>query len=228
MITYLFLDLDDTILDFHAAEAVALERTFRELGIPAEPEMAARYKQINIEHWKQLERGEITRQQVKDGRFAALFQEFGIDLDPTLATPVYEKYLAVGHWFLPGAEMAVKRLSEKYRLFLASNGTAAVQKGRMTSAKLYPFFEQVFVSEEIGYQKPFRGFFDACFSRIPGFDPDRAMMVGDSLTSDIQGGKNAGIRTCWVNPRHLTEDPGIHPDYVIERIDQLEELLEQI
>ncbi len=228
MVTYLFLDLDDTILDFHAAEAVALDRTFRELGIPADHQVTARYKQINIEYWKRLERGEITRQQVKDGRFAALFQELGVELDPTSVSPIYEKYLAVGHWFLPGAEMAVKRLSGKYRLFLASNGTAAVQKGRMTSAKLYPFFEQVFVSEEIGHNKPSREFFESCFSQIPGFDPERALMVGDSLTSDIQGGKNAGIRTCWVNSRHLPEDPAIRPDHVIERLDQLEELLMHI
>ena len=119
------------------------------------------------------------------------------------------------------------RLSKKYRLFLASNGTAVVQKGRMTSANLYRFFETVFVSQEIGYNKPSKAYFDACFAAIPGFDPTRAMMVGDSLSSDIQGGINAGIRTVWVNPDH--KDCGrIRPDYEIEALHQLEALLDDI
>ena len=228
MIEYLCLDLDDTILDFHAAERVALEKTFRELGIAVSPETTQRYKQINILHWKMLERGEITREQVKVGRFAALVAELGVACDPALATPIYEKHLAVGHYFLPGAEEAVTRLAKKYRLFLASNGTAAVQAGRLTSANLYRFFEQVFVSEEVGHNKPSKEYFDAAFSRIPDFDPARAMIVGDSLTSDIRGGNNAGIRTCWVNPTHAPRDPDIPVDYEIESLAQLENLLETI
>lgn len=228
MVEFLFLDLDDTILDFHAAEAVALEKTFRELGIAISPAVIERYKQFNILHWKMLERGEITREQVKTGRFAALFAELGVSCDPMEATTVYEKHLAVGHYFLPGAQEAVQRLSEKYRLFLASNGTASVQKGRMTSANLYRFFEQVFVSEEIGHTKPSKEYFDIAFSRIEGFDPERAMIAGDSLTSDIRGGSNAGIRTCWINRYHAPRDPEIHADYEIESLSQLEALLETL
>ena len=127
--------------------------------------------------------------------------------------------------FLPGAEEAVDALSKKYRLFLASNGTASVQKGRMTSANLYRFFETVFVSQEIGHNKPSKAYFDACFSTIPGFDKEKAMIVGDSLSSDIKGGINAGIKTVWVNPDH--KDCGeIKPDYEIEYLHQLEALLE--
>ena len=118
-------------------------------------------------------------------------------------------------------------LSKKYRLFLASNGTASVQKGRMTSANLYRFFETVFVSQEIGHNKPSRAYFDACFATIADFDPARAMIVGDSLSSDIQGGINAGIRTVWVNPAHAPCGD-IRPDYEIEALYQLEALLEKI
>lgn len=228
MIEYLFLDLDDTILDFHKAEALALTKTLRDLGLEPARNMLERYKQINIDHWKMLERGEITREQVKLGRFEQLFRELGVKRDPAQTTALYEKYLAVGHFFLPGAEEAVASLSEKYRLFLASNGTASVQAGRLTSANLYRFFEQVFVSQEIGHNKPSKDFFDVCFSRIPGFDRTRAMIVGDSLTSDIQGGRNAGILTCWVNPKHAPRDPAIPADFEIENLSCLQTLLETL
>lgn len=228
MIEYLFLDLDDTILDFHAAEAVAVSKTLRKFGIEPRLETVERYKQINILHWKMLERGEITREQVKVGRFQALFHEMGLDCDAEAVTRDYELNLAVGHWFLPGAEEAVEQLSEKYRLFLASNGTASVQKGRMTSANLCRFFEKVFVSEEVGHNKPEKAYFDACFAQIPDFDPEKAMIVGDSLTSDIRGGINAGIRTCWVNRHRTPRDPDIPAEFEIESLSQLEALLERI
>jgi len=228
MVEFLFLDLDDTILDFHAAEAVALSKTLRKFGIEPTAEIVERYKQINILHWKMLERGEITREQVKTGRFEALFSEIGVNCDALAVTQDYEKNLAIGHYFLPGAEEAVEKLSKKYRLFLASNGTASVQKGRMTSANLYRFFEKVFVSEEIGHNKPDKAYFDAAFSRIPDFDPGKAMIVGDSLTSDIRGGINAGIATCWVNRHGAPRDPEILPDYEIESLSQLEALLDTL
>lgn len=228
MVEFLFLDLDETILDFCAAERVALEKTLRELGVPCSPEIVDRYKQINIHHWKMLERGEITRDQVKLGRFAVLFDELGISCDPALATPIYERHLAVGHYFLPSAEETVEHLSKKHRLYLASNGTAKVQAGRIASANLYRFFEKCFISEEIGHNKPSKLFFDQAFAQIPDFDPAKAMIVGDSLTSDIQGGINAGIRTCWVNPNHLPANPAIPADFEIERLSQLEALLETL
>ena len=110
----------------------------------------------------------------------------------------------------------------------ASNGTAVVQKGRMTSANLYRFFQKSFVSEEIGHNKPSKAYFDAAFAQIPDFDPAKALMVGDSLSSDIKGGKNAGLRTCWINPNHLPANPEIQPDYEIEALSQLPALLETI
>lgn len=228
MIEILFLDLDDTILDFHKAERIALAKTFRAFGADPTETVLNRYHVINKEHWERLERREITREQTLLGRFQALFQEMGIPVDPEAVAREYEKNLAIGHYFLPGAEEAVASLSEKYELYLASNGTASVQKGRLTSANLYRYFRQVFVSQEIGYNKPSREYFDACFARIPGFDRKKAMIVGDSLTSDILGGKNAGIRTCWVNPSHAPGRADIFPDYEIEALSQLEALLDQI
>ena len=228
MIEFLFIDLDDTILDFHKAERIALAKTIRDFGVEPTEHVLHRYHIINKLHWEMLERGELTRAEVQVGRFRALFEELGVAVDAAAVAAKYSENLAIGHYFMPGAEEAVEALSKKYRLFLASNGTASVQKGRMTSANLYRFFEQVYVSQEIGHNKPSKAYFDACFARIPDFDPARAMIVGDSLTSDIRGGINAGIKTCWVNPAHDPGRPDIRPDYEIEALSQLSALLETL
>ena len=225
MIEFLFLDLDDTILDFRKAEYVAIGKTIGDFGVEPTDEVRKLYHEINKWHWEQLELGTLTREEVLVNRFGVLFEKLGKTVDAVACARAYEKNLSQGHWFLPGAEEAVDALSKKYRLFLASNGTASVQKGRMTSANLYRFFETVFVSQEIGHNKPSKEYFDACFSTIPGFDKEKAMIVGDSLSSDIKGGINAGIKTVWVNPDH--KDCGeIKPDYEIEYLYQLEALLE--
>ena len=228
MIKFLFLDLDDTILDFHKAERIAIAATIRNFGVEPTEEVLQRYHVINKWHWEQLELGNLTRAQVLENRFAVLFSELGVSVDAPACAKVYEKNLSIGHYFLPGAEEAVDRLSKKYRLFLASNGTAVVQKGRMTSADLYPNFEESFVSQELGHNKPSLEYFQAAFARIPGFDPKECLMVGDSLTSDILGGKRAGLRTVWVNPQHKTAPEDLKPDYEIENLADLPALLEEI
>ena len=226
MYEFLFLDLDDTILDFHKAERIAIGKTITEFGVEPTEEILNLYHHINKAHWEMLERGELTREQVLVNRFGVLFERLGVSVDAPKCAKAYEKNLSMGHWFLPGAEEAVEYLSKRYRLFLASNGTAVVQKGRMTSANLYRFFEKVFVSQEIGHNKPSKAYFDGCFSQIEGFDPKKAIIVGDSLTSDILGGNNAGIATCWVNPSHAPLKEGIRVDYEIEALSQLPALLE--
>ena len=203
MVEFLFLDLDDTILDFHKAEHIALDKTFRSVGIEPDEAFMSRYSQINVEHWQRLERKELTREEVLVGRFDALFQEYQISADSERVARLYEDFLSVGHYFLPGAEEAVASLSKKYKLYLASNGTAKVQAGRLKSANISHYFEKIYVSQEIGADKPSVEYFERCFAQIPGFDPQKAMIVGDSLTSDILGGINAGIATVIIRD---TED----------------------
>ena len=228
MFEFLFLDLDDTILDFQKAEHVALSKTLREFGLEPTEDVLKRYNLINKAHWEALERKEMTREQVLVGRFQVLFAEMGIAAEPVTVARTYEHNLGIGHYFLPGAEEAVASLHKKYKLYLASNGTASVQKGRMTSANLYRFFEEVFVSQELGANKPSLEYFEKCFARIPDFDKSKAIIVGDSLTSDILGGQNAGIATCWVNPHHKARREDIRVDYEIEALSQLECLLENL
>lgn len=227
MIEFLFLDMDDTILDFHGGEHIAIRQTLRDFGLEPSEDVLERYRQINRWHWQQLELGKMTRSQVLEGRFRALFAEMGIRGDSAACAEAYTENLSHCHEFVPGAREALERLKGKYRLFLATNGTASVQRRRMAGAGLEPYFEQVFISQEIGWDKPGIGYFQGCFARIPGFDPGRAMIVGDSLTSDIQGGINAGIRTCWVNHSHAQAPEALRPDYEIENLSQLEALLEK-
>lgn len=222
---FLFLDLDDTILDFHKAEYIAIGKTLQSFGLEPTEQVRARYSVINKQHWERLERKELTREEVLVGRFATLFREYGIETDAVQCARRYEDFLSIGHYFLPGAEEALERLSKKYKLYLASNGTAKVQAGRLQSANISHYFEEIFVSQEIGADKPSVEYFQRCFDRIPGFDPAQAMIVGDSLTSDILGGKNAGIATCWVNPKGAPCRADIVPDHVIGSLAELEALL---
>lgn len=228
MLEFLFIDLDDTILDFKKAEYLALRKTLEDFGIEPTEQRCALYSRINQLHWEALERGELTRAQVLVGRFAALFAQLGIEADAQACSERYARNLSVGHYFLPGAREAVERLSRKYKLYLASNGTAKVQAGRLESADISHFFQDIFISQDMGADKPAKDYFDRCFARIPGFDPKKAMIIGDSLSSDIQGGINAGIATCWINPGHKPAKNGIRPDYELESLTQLEALLKTL
>lgn len=227
-IKYLLLDLDDTILDFHKAERIAIARTFEHFGLKPTEAVLTRYHEINRMHWERLERGEETRQQVLENRFVDLFAEMGVDADPAAIAKAYENNLGIGHYFLPGAQEAVQSLHKKYKLYLASNGTAVVQDRRLESAGLNPYFEGIFISQRVGYDKPSKEFFEAAFASIPDFNPEQAMMVGDSLTSDILGGIRAGLKTCWVNADHRPGKSAIVPDFEIESITELEALLETL
>ena len=228
MIEFLLIDLDDTILDFHKAERIGLENTLRHYGVEPTEETIALYLQINAAHWRALEQGQMTRKQVNEGRFETLFRQLGREVDGAECAAYYLSQLALTHDYLPGAEEAVKALSQKYRLFVASNGNSVVQFPRLEQSGLNSFIEKAFISEALGENKPSKAYFDLCIAQIPGFDPAKAMMVGDSLTSDIQGGINAGIPTCWVNTFGKENTTAIHPDYEISSLTELETLLETL
>ncbi len=224
---FVLLDLDDTILDFRATEHRSISRLLETLGVTPTEEIIHRYHVINLEHWKRLERGEITREQISN-RFDTLFAELGMSVSTQECEMLYRKFLSEGDEVLPGALEAMDILRKKYRLFAASNGTASVQDGRLRRTGVGEYFEKIFISEEIGANKPSPEFFARAFAQIEGFDPRKAMMVGDSQSSDILGGNNAGILTCWVNPRHYPRREGIRADYEIESIRELPALLEAL
>ena len=228
MIKNILFDLDDTLFDFHKAEKIALTKTLVHLGIEPCEETLSLYSRINQAHWKRLELGEIKREEVKVGRYRELFKSLGVDRDPVEATAYYENMLAIGHYFIDGAPELLEELYGKYRLYIVSNGTAKVQDGRLVSSGIAKYMDGIFISQRLGADKPDARFFDICFSAIPDFFRGETVIVGDSLTSDIKGGKNAGITAIWFNPRHAENNSEIKPDYEISALGELPELLCQI
>lgn len=225
---YLFFDLDDTLLDFHKAETWALRQALRRSGVEPTDAIAARYSEINQSQWELLEEQKITRQQVLVRRFQLLFQELGVNASCEKTQKCYENMLAKGHDFMPGAQELLETLKGKYEMYLVSNGTAMVQDARLRDSGIEQYFKGIFISERVGVDKPQEEFFDRSFAAIPVFDPGQAMIIGDSLTSDIRGGNNAGIQTCWYNPKHKPRRADIHVDYEISELMALPKLLDTL
>ncbi len=228
MLSTIFFDVDDTLLDFKKAELVALSSTMKELGLEPTDEILARYHVINRTQWELLERGEITREQVLRRRFSLLFEEYNIPCDVEKVKALYENFLGVGHYFIPGAPKLLETLHTKYDLYLVTNGTAYIQRRRLESAGILPYFKGLFISHEIGFNKPDPRYFEYCFSHIPAFEKEKAVIVGDSLSSDIRGGNLIGIRTCWFNPSHSACQPIAKPDFEIDSLSALPALLERL
>ena len=225
MVKTIFLDLDNTLLDFDRAEAAALSKALEQAGAA----VLERYHELNAQHWKMLEDGILTRDQVLTGRFAALFVELGISASAQEICDCYEHLLAQEPpQLLPGARELLEDLAPRFALYLASNGASAVQRIRLRNADLTRYFRGIFISEELGVDKPKREFFQMCFAAIPDFSRQTALIVGDSLTSDIRGGRNAGIRTCWYNPDRRTAPPGWEPDEEIAALAELPTLLQRL
>lgn len=228
MIRNVLFDLDDTLFDFHKAEKIALTKTLVHFGIDPTEETLALYSTINAAHWKRLELGEISREEVKVGRYRELFKTIGVECDPVKATAYYESMLAIGHYFMPGAPELLEELYGKYRLYIVSNGTAKVQEGRIGSSGIAKYMDGIFISQVLGANKPDKQFFDICFAEIPDFSLSETVIIGDSLSSDIKGGINAGIITVWFNPKGIENDNDIKPDYTIKELSEVPGLLSQI
>ncbi len=228
MIRNVLFDLDDTLFDFHKAEKTALTKTLVHFGIDPTEETLALYSTINAAHWKRLELGEISREEVKVGRYRELFKTIGVECDPAKATAYYESMLAIGHYFMPGAPELLEELYGKYRLYIVSNGTAKVQEGRIGSSGIAKYMDGIFISQILGANKPDKQFFDICFAEIPDFSLGETVIIGDSLSSDIKGGINAGITTVWFNPKEIENDSDIKPDYIIKELSEVPGLLSQM
>lgn len=228
MITTVLLDLDDTILDFKKAERKALSSTLEQMGLRPTEDVIQRYSEINQAQWQLLEENKLTRAQVITRRFSLLFEEKGIEADVDRTQQLYREELAKGHYFLPGAEELLEVLFQSYSLYLVSNGNGKVQDGRIESAGIGKYFREMFISERMGVNKPAKEFFDLCFARIGEVNPEQTVIIGDSLTSDIRGGLNAGIHTIWYNPKALPEREDIRPEYQVHALGEIPELLKRI
>ncbi len=221
------LDADETVYDFLLAEKTAVSRTLKEFGVDPTDEVVSLYSACNLRCWKALERGELSRDDLKSHRFAMLFEKLGKEpVDFVAVNEMYEQNLSQCGFMLPGAMEFVKKLHEEYnvRIYLSTNGLTIPQTGRYIRSGIDRYMDGVYISEQIGASKPDKAYFDYIFHDLGVTDKSRVIILGDSLTSDMQGGRNAGIVTC----RYLRgAEPDGNPlcDYEIRTYDEFFALL---
>ena len=218
---YLF-DADDTLFDFQKAERSAFWKTFEALsGQPCTEALYACYNRLNSALWEALERGEITKPQLQQTRFGLFLREQGLSGDGAAWNSAYLDRLAGGNFLLEGAEETCRALSACAPLYLATNGITRVQKRRLRDSAIAPYISGIFVSEEAGAEKPSRVYFDHVFQKLGQPPRESVLMVGDSLTSDMTGGRNYGIDTCWYNPKRKPLPPKCAVTWQISRLSEL-------
>ena len=216
---YLLFDIDDTILDFGKAEFNAFNKLLSHYNIKYCEEYYQIYQNENKRLWKEFELEHITKDEIFNKRMIPLFEHLNICDDPVKASYDFLDYLSEGAYLIGNSYDVLERLSKKYKLYIITNGVSTVQYPRIKEVGIEKFFDNIFVSEEIGYQKPKKEFFDYIENHIEGFNKEEAIVIGDSLTSDIKGAIDANISTCWFNPKGLISELNI--DYIISSLDEL-------
>ena len=213
----LLWDVDGTLLDFIAAEKAAVQTLFREFGLgECTDEMVERYSRINKEYWERLERGELSKPEILVRRFADFFASEGLDASKTPEfNEQYQVRLGDTVVFCDDSYELLSSLRGRVKQYAVSNGTVVAQTRKLRRSGFDRLLDGVFLSEELGYEKPATEFFDRVFAAIGEPDRERVLIVGDSLTSDITGGNRAGIRTCWYNPKGEPNLTAAHADYEI-------------
>lgn len=219
--TYVLLDADGTLFDFERAESHSLEQAFRDLGHTYLPSFLATYKRVNKEMWRRLERGEISSDVMRIERFRMFCDEARAPIDPHAMSERYLEHLSRADFLLDGALELVKTLAGVARLSIITNGLTEVQRGRFSRSPIRAYLSDVVISDEVGIQKPLRGIFDLALEHLGCGDRSTALMVGDSLSSDIAGGINAGIDTCWYNPAGVVIAGELRPTYVVSRLEEI-------
>jgi 2-haloacid dehalogenase len=226
--TWFLLDADGTLFDYAAAEVTALETTFAQIGHPFEPHYAAMYSQINERIWREFELERISSVRLRTKRFEQLFEAINIDADPMSFSEQYLRNLAECGQLLDGAEDVVRQLAQKVKLFLITNGLTDVQRSRFAHSSIKDYFTGMVTSEEARAAKPDGRIFDEAFLRMGAPEKREVFMVGDSLTSDMRGGCDYGLATCWYNPGHLPRDPSLDIRYEITDLRELVGITETV
>ena len=226
---FLLFDLDHTLLDFDAAEDVALSQLLNEEGVEDIQAYKNYYVPMNKTLWMDLEQKKITKQELVNTRFAKLFAHFGIEKDGAYLAERYQFFLSKQGQIFPGVEDLLKKLIHQgFELYAATNGITFIQTGRLEQSGIAPYFKEIFISEQLHTQKPDAAFYEKIGSRIPNFDKNQTLMIGDSLSADIQGGNNAGIDTIWYNPHHLENKTLAKPTYEVDSYQALLEILDKL
>jgi len=221
----LFFDVDDTLFDFDKSQKKALSNMFKECDFLKYVGIQEKYIEINDRLWSQYEQGAITLKILQVERFSKLFEFYNIKLDPKRYSRFYLEFLSESAELFYDVEETIRSLADKYTMGIITNGVAAVQKKRIGNSSIGRYFSEIIISEEFNFSKPQKEIFEIALQKIGFFDKKRILMIGDSLCSDIAGGSNFGIDTCWVNRRMIKNTTGHIPTYEIQNLLQLKKFL---
>ena len=224
---WILFDADGTLFDYDFAESAALEASFQQVQQPYRPEYTPIYRQINARFWEAFERGEVNQNDLRVGRFEELLKTIGLDHDATDFSNRYLKNLSTQRMLIPNAHQILEDLSGQCQFMIVTNGLKDVQRPRFSQSDIYHYFFDVIISEEIGVAKPDTGFFDVAFERMNDPAKEDVLIVGDSLSSDITGGNNYHIDTCWYNPEQKEANPDLKIHYEITSLNELKDIVKK-
>ncbi len=222
---FLLFDADATLMDFHRSEHEAVTECLEFFGLPSDESVISKYSEINAGYWKMLERGEIEKEKLYPARWRSLIEYYGFDCNANEISDKYIERLATKSYMLDGALELCQALYGKFKMYIVTNGQKDIQKSRLFPSPIFKYFDGCFISEDIGYEKPSIKYFDAVTEQIPGYEPGKAIIIGDSLTSDMQGGINAGIDTCWYNPHKKEIPEGYKLTYTVSNFEEMASIL---
>ena len=222
---FLLFDADHTLFDFKTGEYYALKEALEYFGLPSTDAHIERYSDINVKYWKMLERGEIDKKSLMLARFVEFAREYGFEDKAQELSDLYMSNLAHEAQLFDGALEMVAELSKKYRLFIITNGVKSTQDGRLGISPITKYFEKIFISEVIGFEKPNKEFFDAVEKEIDGYCREKAIVIGDSLSSDIKGAINMGIDCIWYNPQKKEAPNGWKITHTVENFEEILDIL---
>lgn len=215
--TTLYFDLDNTLLDFSAAEYKAIRNLFKLHNLPISDEKIAKYSSINHTWWERFEKGEIQKEEIYSGRFREYLEFYGLIGDPIKMADDYFEFLSEGYDLIPGADKALEYIKSKgYTVCITTNGMSRTQYRRIDNCAIKQYFDYIFVSEDAGSQKPEIEYFNYVMENTPEKDKSKILVIGDSMSSDILGGINFGVDTCWLNPKGT--DGAYESTYKIQKI----------
>jgi YjjG family noncanonical pyrimidine nucleotidase len=223
---WLFFDADGTLFDYNHAEATAFHKAFESLQLPYEENYLEAYQKINRELWQALERHEVTPAVLRVRRFELLLEALGLSGSADDLNVAYVEQLGLCTDLMDGAYGVLQALYQRSRIAIVTNGLEAVQRSRLMHSTIHPFITELIISEEVGAAKPHPAFFDAAFARTGSPLKRDVLIIGDSPSSDMQGGADYGIDTCWYNPGGEIKPEGLPMTYEIKHLHELLDIIE--
>jgi 2-haloacid dehalogenase len=223
---WILFDADNTIFDFHASSEIAFHKSFEKHGIKSNEEVYAIFRKLNAIAWKAFDENRMTHEEIKSYRFSALFREMGItDLDPLEFNALYFSLLVQNIRYEKGARNLLAQIEGYCKMAIITNGMKEVQRPRLENSEIHSYFDRIFVSGEIGFSKPNPAYFDHVYTALGDVAKEKVLVVGDNIIADIKGGADFGFKTAWYNPHQLENTNGVIPDFEIEALSALKEII---